>query len=169
MMKLILTGKAQKYQYDKQGIYILQEKEMHSKKHWRSEQLYFDFGLWWNRESSYWIIGKYVDVGASSGTIMGPPNDDSLPINIDTWKFYYEKEKWFGKTKNEWVDAGINEIKFIDMIANATNSCWIDATSSDLNFKQVSFVKGTSKFFRHQMVKAVMTKVTNNYITAPRA
>ena len=133
-----MTEKAQKYHGDKEGMYILQKKEIHGKRQWKHKN--GKLALWWNKESQNWIIGEQSNKGGTSGTIMDPSNDNRLPTNINSWKFYFEKEKWFGKNKSNWIEATSNEIQFKDMIA--TNNCWINATSSELQVQQITIVKG---------------------------
>ena len=90
------------------------------------------FALWWNQHSSQWEIGK---VGSKAGTILGPSNNGNLPTTINEWKW-----KWFGNTKSHWINAGFTEIQFREKDMSTTKF-WIDATSSEMRFKDITNVK----------------------------
>ena len=136
LLELVLTGNVQKHHEDKGGVYIFQENDIHGMRLWEHKN--GKFAIWWNEESHHWIIGDQSNQGRTSGTIIGPFNDNRLPTNIQSWK-YFEKEKWFGRNNTNLIDAADSEIIFIDLIA--TNNCWIDASNSDLRLEQIPFVK----------------------------
>ena len=117
---------------------MLQEKELHGMEQWKHKN--GKFVIWWNKESNNWIIGEHLNQRTSTCSIMGPLNDNKLPTKINSWKYYFEKGKWFGKNKSDWIDATNVEIEVIDMIS--TNNCWINASKSELKFEQINFVKG---------------------------
>ena len=110
----MLTGNVQKSPYVSKcdGIYDLEETKINEKSQWiqRNGQ----FAVWWDKDSSSWVIGD-VSYLSSTVFIKGQSKNDNPPINITKWNCYSKEKKLFGRRKSNWIAVESNEIQFKDV------------------------------------------------------
>ena len=105
-IRLIITGKVLNYKTccGVGGTYILQDEKHNGKPYYVHQS-----GAWsisWRTDTKSWNIGSKsisIDNGRNLGYVIGPSNDERVPINIKSgWRY----------SDDGWQNAADNEVQF---------------------------------------------------------
>ena len=98
-----MAGKAkEKWGRWVEGTYILGDGLVNGYPHWL--KLDESKAIWFDKNTSAWLIGKKSNLGKNDGGIGGPFGKDSYPDVI--------KQGWTYADKGEFVNAGPNDVIF---------------------------------------------------------
>ena len=100
-LELTLAGKAKAKQSEREGTYFLSDGLENGYPHWL--KLDESQAIWFNKETSSWLVGSKEDLGTDNGWILGPGGKDSYPNKI--------KQGWRYSAPG-WQDAGPNDVIF---------------------------------------------------------
>ena len=96
-----MAGKAKAKQSEREGTYFLSDGLENGYPHWL--KLDESQAIWFNKETSSWLVGSKEDLGTDNGWILGPGGKDSYPNKI--------KQGWRYSAPG-WQDAGPNDVIF---------------------------------------------------------
>ena len=82
-----MNGYIKELNPEREGIYTLANEDVNGQPYWKHKS--GKFCMWWDKETSYWMIGNTEDLGARIGSIFGPKGEDEFPNDLNSgWKFF---------------------------------------------------------------------------------